>query len=147
MAECVRSADGLRLQRLRSMVSGVRCFLGNLMPVKTFLAIGTGEKLYLYSASVGSSFDITPTGFVAGRATAVQGTGYGVGGFNGTAIQKTVTASDIAVGSSTTITSTSTDFTTIFSAPEDIQVSGFQTAQTIRPILIFITSQTSQRIR
>ena len=92
---------------------------------QNFLAIGTGEKLYLYSASVGSSFDITPSGFVAGRATAVQGTGYGVGGFNGTAIQKTVTASDIAVGSSTTITSTSTDFTTIFSAPEDIQASGF----------------------
>jgi len=91
----------------------------------SLLAIGTGQKLYIYASSVGTPFNVTPSGFQQGSASSSQGTGYGAGRFNGPTTIKTVTASDIAVGSSTTITSTSTDFTTIFSGPEDIQASGF----------------------
>ena len=92
---------------------------------KSLLAIGTATKLYIYSGSTGTPYDATPTGFVGGRSTAIEGSGYGTGVFNGNAVTKTVTATDIAVGSSTTITSTSTDFTDTFSAPEEIQASGF----------------------
>ena len=91
----------------------------------SLLAIGTATKLYIYSGTTGTPFDATPTNFIGGRSTAIEGCGYGTGVFNGNAVTKTVTATDIAVGSSTTITSTSTDFTDTFSAPEEIQASGF----------------------
>lgn len=89
------------------------------------LAIGTSEKLFIYSGTSGNPYDATPSGFSGGRENALIGYGYGAGPFNGTSINKTVTATDIYIGSSTTIVSSSTDFTTYFSAPDLIQASGF----------------------
>ena len=91
------------------------------------LAIGTAEKLYIYSSTSGTPYNATPANFATGRTTALAGLGYGSGPYNGQSINKTVTASDIFVGSSTTIVATSggTDFTEYFSAPDLIQASGF----------------------
>jgi len=43
---------------------------------KRYLAAGTSSKLYVWNDS-GTMYDITPTGFVAGRDSAIYGLGYG----------------------------------------------------------------------
>ena len=65
MAECVRSADGLRSQRLRSMVSGVRCFLGKVMPVKTFWRLGQAKN-FIYTCKRRQFFRHNPDRFCRG---------------------------------------------------------------------------------
>ena len=89
------------------------------------LAIGNAEKLYIYSSTSGTPYDATPSGFSVGRTTALAGLGFGSGPFNGSVVDKTVTATDISIGSSTTIVSSSTDFTDYFTAPDLIQALGF----------------------
>ena len=74
------------------------------------LAIGTAEKLYIYSSTSGTPYDATPSNFSVGRTTALAGLGVGAGPYNGTTVNKTVTATDISIGSSTTIVSSSTHF-------------------------------------
>ena len=89
------------------------------------LAIGTATKLWVYQGNSGTAYDATPSAFNAGRVTALSGLGFGAGPFNGSGVDVTITAEDISIGSSTTIVSTSTDFTEYFSAPDLIQASGF----------------------
>ena len=115
---------------------------------KKLLAIGSATKLLVYTGNSGLAYDATPTGFIVGNATATAGIGYGSGAYNGTVVEKTITASDITITNSTTISSTTTDFTQYFSAPDIIQTSGFDTASNNRsyPNGIRVTNVTTNSL-
>ena len=79
-----------------------------------WLAIGTNEKLYIFTSLSGTASDITPSvtpAFVVGNSSGEIGVGFGTGDFGGTTTTKTVTGTDITFTAPATISSTSTKFT------------------------------------
>jgi hypothetical protein len=85
----VRSPDGPNLQpvggwaqRGSSAVQGLaRAIVAWRDQTETrWIGVGTHEKLYVQSNS-GALYDVTPSGFTAGRADAATGGGYGDGAY------------------------------------------------------------------
>ena len=79
-----------------------------------WLAIGTNEKLYIFTSLSGTASDITPNvspAFVTGNSDGAIGLGFGTGDFGGTTTTKEVTGTDITFTEPATITTTSTRLT------------------------------------
>lgn len=58
--------------------SGLFAWRGNSLD--RYVAVGTEQKLYVYEGG-STRYDITPTGYSGGRASAISATGYGAGKF------------------------------------------------------------------
>ena len=103
-----------------------------------WLAIGTNEKLYIFTSLSGTASDITPSGLVVGNSDGEIGVGFGTGDFGGVVTRATVTGTDISfTASGSVITSTSTAFTDATSTPvgplpfavkDEIEITGSVTA-------------------
>jgi hypothetical protein len=77
-----------------------------------WLAIGTSEKLYIFTSLSGSAVNITPLTLIPGNESGEVGLGFGVGVFGGTEnIASVENKTDISFASPATINSTSTAFT------------------------------------
>ena len=90
-----------------------------------WLAIGTNEKLYVFTSLSGSAEDITPViaspnSFITGNSDAELGLGFGAGDFSGTVTTQSVSKDDFTFTAPATITSATvvlTDGATSASAP------------------------------
>ena len=106
-----------------------------------WLAIGTNEKLYIFTSLSGTASDITPVAtsnptvaaLVAGNVDGSIGLGFGIGNYGGTTTTHSITGTDISFTTPATISSTTSAFTDTTTEPEgplpfavkdEIEISG-----------------------